>query len=173
MSTDPSESSNDYCSEETTSNIIEDLETDEGSLTCSLCEVANEHPCQKCGRPVCNLVCSIPDPSSDNEMRRVHKHGDTRCIQETFECPTCNNFFPTSTDLQEHAEGHAQESSASLMSHANSSDWMLVNCSECDKKFENKADMGHHLVRVHEYGESCFMYPCENCGFIADDVLSL
>ena len=73
MSTDPFESSNDHCSEENTSNIIKDLETDEGSLTCRLCDVANEHPCQMCGRPVCNLVCSIPDPSSDNEMRRVHK----------------------------------------------------------------------------------------------------
>ena len=41
--------------------------------------------------------------------------------------------------MQEHSEEHTQESSASLIFHTNYSDWMLVKCSECDKKFENKA----------------------------------
>ena len=41
-----------------------------------LCDKSKQHPCQKCGKPVCNLFCSIPDPSSDNEMYRIHKSGD-------------------------------------------------------------------------------------------------
>ena len=33
--------------------------------------------------------------------------------------------------------------------------------------------MKHHTLRVHEYGETCLIYPCEECGFIGDDVTSL
>ena len=30
-----------------------------------------------------------------------------------------------------------------------------------------------HHFRVHEYGETCLIYLCEECGFIGDDVTSL
>ena len=32
-------------------------------------------------------------------------------------------------------------------------------------KFDNKMDMNYHKQRVHEFGETCSMYPCEECGF--------
>ena len=52
---------------------------------CKLCyEAAKQdnpqHKCRKCSNVVCSILCSIPDPESDNEMHRVHKHGDYRCI---------------------------------------------------------------------------------------------
>ena len=50
---------------------------------------------------------------------------------------------------------------------------MYVSCTACDNKFENETDMKYHLERVHEYGESCHMYPCDKCGFSAGDILSL
>ena len=139
---------------------------------CELCD-KSKHPCQKCGKHVCNLFCSIPDPSSDNEMYRIHKPGDSRCVQEAFECPLCSKLFATSKELQEHVKIHAHESSTSLISVANSSEWMYVKCTQCDKKFENGTNMNHHLERVHEYGESCLIYPCEYCGFRAADIQSM
>ena len=60
-----------------------------------------------------------------------------------------------------------------MISVANSSEWMYVKCTQCDKKFENEADMNHHLERVHEYGESCLIYPCEYCGFRGADIQSI
>ena len=50
---------------------------------------------------------------------------------------------------------------------------MYVSCTICDKKFENVFHMNHHRVHVHEYGETCNLYPCEECGFSAGDVDTL
>ena len=33
--------------------------------------------------------------------------------------------------------------------------------------------MKHHKERVHEYGETCNIYPCEDCGFQGQDIRSL
>ena len=40
MTTEPSEYLNLHCSEEVSNNILEDFETDKGSLDCLLCDVA-------------------------------------------------------------------------------------------------------------------------------------
>ena len=37
-------------------------------------------------------------------------------------------------------------------------------CKICALKFQNEADMEHHALRFHEYGECCEFYPCEKCG---------
>ena len=39
--------------------------------------------------------------------------------------------------------------------------------------FENEADVYLHMERVHEYGEECALYPCEECGQRGQDKLSL
>ena len=39
--------------------------------------------------------------------------------------------------------------------------------------FENEADLHLHMERVHEYGEECAMYPCEECGYRGQDKLSI
>ena len=141
---------------------------------CLLCISSKQHVCRKCNQPVCNLFCSIQDPTSLNEMHRIHKKGDIRCISQTFECPTCSQIYQISSALQDHIEKrHTQESSRSLISQANSSDWMYVSCPLCQKRFENEKEMNHHLVRVHEYGEECAMYPCGECGYSGCDVDSL
>ena len=80
-------------------------------VPCNLCyEAAKQenpwHKCRRCSNVVCSILCSIPDPESDNEMHRVHKHGDYRCIGETaepisaqeisFDCPNAiSNFRAT------------------------------------------------------------------------------
>ena len=76
--------------------------------------------------------------------------------------------------LQNHiGDSHAQDSSVSMVSEASSCVWMYVSCTECELKFENEGDMRHHVIRVHEYGESCLLYPCDECGYSAGDVHSL
>ena len=116
----------------------------------------------------------IQDPDSSNEIHRIHKYGNSRCAGNTFECPKCNKYFDTSDLLQNHiGDSHAQDSSVSMVSEASSSVWMYVSCTECELKFENEGDMRHHVIRVHEYGESCLLYPCDECGYSAGDVHSL
>ena len=45
-------------------------------------------------------------------------------------------------------------------------------CSIQDRN-ENEGDMKHHLIRVHEYGKSCLLYPSDECGYSAGDVVQL
>ena len=61
----------------------------------------------------------------------------------------------------------------SLVSESDDSSWKYIVCSECDGQFENEMDLLHHQERVHTYGETCSMYPCEECGFQGTDVKSL
>ena len=73
---------------------------------CELCNIAKDqnnpqHKCRLCGKVVCSIYCSIPDPSSDNEIHRVHKKGDTRCTHDEngmkegvqYHCPKCEKIF--------------------------------------------------------------------------------
>ena len=46
-------------------------------------------------------------------------------------------------------------------------------CSECNKKFANELDVQNHMTRVHEYGEQFALYPCEDCGFRATDLMEI
>ena len=43
-------------------------------------------------------------------------------------------------------------------------------CKICTLKFQNEADMEHHALRVHEYGECCELYPCDKCGLRGTDI---
>ena len=69
------------------SGRVDDLKTNDKTAVplkpCDLCAVATQHPCRKCGIPVCNLACSIQDPTSENELHRAHKPGDSRCVRST------------------------------------------------------------------------------------------
>ena len=79
--------------------------------TCSLCIGSTQHRCTKCDIPVCIPFCSIEDPNSDDELKRVHKRGDPRCIETTlnntsfdiyFDCPKCDKNFDAMEHLQTH-----------------------------------------------------------------------
>merc|ERR1719431_2396965 len=49
----------------------------ESQILCEICKTSN-HRCRKCNNTVCNF-CGERDPSSGNEMHRIHKETDTRC----------------------------------------------------------------------------------------------
>ena len=107
-------------------------------------------------------------------MHLIHVQGDLRCTNSSFECPSCGDLFQTSTQIAKHMEEiHTQETSLSLSSGTDTSSWMYVKCLVCDMKFQNEMDMNHHLLRRHEYGETCEIYPCDECGFIGEDLTSL
>ena len=61
----------------------------------------------------------------------------------------------------------------SLISSADDSSWKYVACTDCEGKFENKMDMEYHKQRIHTYGKTCSLYPCEECGFQGTDVVKL
>ena len=98
-------------------NEAESPEEDTDEVICNLCNEAAkqerpQHKCRKCAKVVCNLFCSIKDPESDNDMHRIHKRGDVRCIAEnsetyssqsiSFDCPKCNDVFSCNAKLQSH-----------------------------------------------------------------------
>ena len=61
----------------------------------------------------------------------------------------------------------------SLLSHASSDSWMYLTCPTCGMKFQTDEDINPHQFSVHEYGETCNMYPCEDCGYQGQDIVSL
>ena len=89
-------------------------------VECPLCRDSSQHHCRICGKLVCNLFCSIMDPSSDDEQQRIHKPGDSRCVAQSFECPSCGKKFKTSSDIEAHMLNHTQETSLTLVSQAGS-----------------------------------------------------
>ena len=87
-------------------------------VECPLCRDSSQHHCRICGKLVCNLFCSIMDPSSDDELQRIHNPGDSRCVAQSFECPSCGKKFKTSSDIEAHMMNHTQEVSLTLVSQA-------------------------------------------------------
>ena len=69
--------------EETEEHESENLEG--ANKECELCKNSSQHPCRKYGQNVCILFCSIPDPTSDNEMHVIHK--------DSTRCSTVSNLF--------------------------------------------------------------------------------
>ena len=61
----------------------------------------------------------------------------------------------------------------SLLSQADDSSWMYMTCNLCNGRFQNEKDLPFHMGSVHEYGESCKMYPCDSCGFRTGDLRKL
>ena len=104
-------------------NILDATEDDANTseLECPVCRDSSQHHCRKCWKLVCNLYCSVQDPTSDNVLHLIHKPGDSRCSSQNFECPNCGSFFTSPGDLQSHMElNHTQLSSLSLVSEASS-----------------------------------------------------
>ena len=162
--------------EETTELLVEETPTTlEARKDCELCDKSSQHHCTICGKKVCNLFCSQPDPNCSNEMMRCHLPNDPRCISSNFECPSCEMKFKSKTDLQRHiSQKHDLSSSMpSMISEADDSSWQLIACNLCDGKFDNEQDVAYHKERVHEYGETCSMYLWEECGFQGTDRLLL
>jgi uncharacterized C2H2 Zn-finger protein len=117
-------------------------------------------------------------------MHRIHKRRDVRCIAEnsetyssqgiSFDCSKCNDVFSCNAKLQSHmAQDHEQFestfSSISLKSDGSIYD-IYEKCKQCGKLFENELDLFNHETRVHEYGETFDIYPCEECGFRGTDL---
>ena len=176
-----------------TVNVAEDIlqitdDIDAVEVQCILCAKAEkqenpQHKCRKCSKVVCSILCSIPDPESDNEMHRIHKHGDNRCLSEysgqalMFVCPKCEEEFTCNAKLQlhitqKHGEFEVYLNTMSLASEGSLSD-VYETCKQCGKLFENELDLANHIERVHEYGENFEIYPCEECGYRGTDITSI
>ena len=125
---------------------------------CELCNIAKDqnNPLQKfrlCGKVACSIYCSIPDPSSDNEIHRVHKKGDTRCTHDEngmkegvqYHCPKCEKIFLSNENLQMHVTAkhklfRQDFKSFTLISNGTLSD-VYEKCFQCENFFENEFDL--------------------------------
>ena len=147
-------------------------ETMEFDVNCELCRNSTQHNCTSCGKKICVIRCSETDSDGTNEMRMRHKSGDPRCFTGSFECPACEEVFNIEDDLQKHirtTHNNLSMSMPSLLSQADDSSWMYMTCNLCNGRFQNEKDLSFHMERVHEYGESCQMYPCDSCEFRTGD----
>ena len=80
------------------------------SVNCEQCQIAEnssnpQHICRICRKVVCNLFCSIMDPTTDNEMKRVHKPNHPKYIpflSSRFECLKCERKFNSPENLNVH-----------------------------------------------------------------------
>ena len=79
------------------------------------------------------------------------------------------NVFMNELDL----ENHIKDQHNKVDLDKSLSGFLRNTCTICRKEFKNEWDLKHHTLRVHEYGETCLIYPCEECGFIGDDITSL
>ena len=100
---------------------------------------------------ICIIYCSIPDPSSDNEMHVIHKD-ESKCVPKinNFECPSCTNAFKEAEELESHMnQVHEQVSSLSLVSETSSTSCLFVKCNECPIIFQNELDLNNHQESLH------------------------
>ena len=124
------------------------------SIDCNLCLGSSQHICRKCCKPVCNLFCSIQDPSSDNDQHRIHKDGDPRCkkFTQNLQCPKCYNSFHAKENLDFHLESEHSRfedySELELTAEGSLSDAYL-KCSKCNSSFENEYDLERHRESFH------------------------
>ena len=88
--------------------------TNTSTLDCQLFKSSTQHRCRKCSKFVCNLICSIQDPSSDNESHR--------CLGSTnnlLMCPKCKNTCSATQELNVHLQNeHSQFEDLSELSLA-------------------------------------------------------
>ena len=102
---------------------------------CVLCEASTEHRCRKCNVLVCTLFCSIKDPTSDNEMHRIHKSGKScHAPRKVEHCDQCGDLFSTKDDLKLHVNRHHKV--------------QVMVCPYCDKTFKDIALLKNH-IEIH------------------------
>ena len=132
--------------------------TNTSTLDCQLCKSSTQHRCRKCSKFVCNLICSIQDPSSDNESHRIHRNGDPRYLGSTnnlLMCPKCKNTYSATQELNVHLQNeHSQFEDLpelSLASIGSLSQMVDFKCEICEKSYENEKDLHMHNEAVHDH----------------------
>ena len=118
--------------------MMEDVE-------CDLCTVGTQHRCRICDKIVCVLKCSIQDPNSENEIHRVQKPGDKRCVQlDTYSCAICGKTFESKNNLYQHLKTPHES-----LNIRNSFD-AEFECPTCEDKFLSPRDILGHMEQLHE-----------------------
>ena len=90
------------------------------------------------------------DPTTDNEMKRVHKPNHPKCIpflSSTFECLKCERKFNSPENLNVHMNSdHEEESHSSftMWSDGSLTDALLFRCEICLNVYESWKDLEDH-----------------------------
>ena len=126
--------------------------------------------------PTCSIYCKTGNELNDHMNEHHPQLSSLSLVSEASSsswtqvtCAVCQNVFMNELDL----ENHIKDQHNKVDLDKSLSGFLRNTCTICRKEFKNEWDLKHHTLRVHEYGETCLIYPCEECGFIGDDVTSL
>ena len=95
------------------------------------------------------------DPTTDNEMKRIHKPNHPKCTPFTssaFEYPKCERTFKSPKNLDVHMNREHEEeshSSFTMLSDGSLSDALLFRCEICMNVYENPRDLEDHAKIIH------------------------
>ena len=155
--------------EENTNTIIEHQD-------CDLCLNGTQHKRRLCNKIVCVLRCSLPDPESENESHRIHKPGDSRCVQTSeFPCSICGKVFKSQEELVQHLETPHENMELLRTNDA------VFECPSCSEQFGRASGLQNHMESVHERSWTSFTLisegdstigryvPCQVCSMMFEN----
>ena len=119
------------------------------SKICSLCEVSTQHRCQKCGKLVCQIYCSIQDPLADEDdhHKRIHIPGDNRCNKDlNYQCPECGDRMTSADELKDHKTKYHSEPQCFV-------------CPRCKEIFSTNQSLNNHLIDHSNFPDFSFQDP--------------
>ena len=102
-----------------------------------LCDKAKVDRCRRCKKFVCVLFCSIQDPSSDNEIHRIHKPGDRRCNKQNIIESTKLNLDHSESDFNPNISQSNGFMSSRFM------------CPSCENNYATPEDLNRHIAAIH------------------------
>ena len=96
-------------------SFVPNQENSPDPVDCLVCAGSTQHRCRLCGKMVCQLGCSTPDPHANSSMHRIHRKGDKRCLfSDMSRCDLCGKYFSRESDLQDHMNVHQNNDEVSL-----------------------------------------------------------
>ena len=104
----------------------------------------------------CNSCEMKLQNDADKRLHEINDHGYQ-------ECQFCGVLYCSARELEDHLKSHHEQIEPSIN----------ISCDICEMIFKTKADMKFHQSRVHDYGKTCSIFPCDKCCYKGQDLASL
>jgi len=95
------------------------------------------------------LFCDVCKAKTGFKSRSAHQRHMLKAHKSVIKCDACSEPFSNYATFQVHMKTH------------------LIECSECDKSFNSKKKLQHHIIYIHEQSEKL---PCPHCGIFVKNM---